>query len=209
MLLIALLVALSRSPATAAPSGDQILREMSAKLAAAKTIAFEAERQTDPALLEGRDVPEKSRVSAVVRRPSQFAARGASQEGARQIVADGHTLTILDKKKNHYAQVPMPATLDGLIDKLDAEYGFTPPLLEFTSSNIYRDFREQAHGVTYVGTDKLPAGFLRSVSCHHLALKGPAADAELWIDADDLLPRKLVATFHRAGHPQLHVEFLS
>ena len=31
--------------------------------------------------------------------------------------------------------------------------------------------------------------------------------AELWIGQDDLLPRKLVATFHRDGQPQLRLDF--
>jgi len=211
MLVLALLAGSRLSATAAGPNADQILHQMSAKLAGARTFTFEAQRETDPALLEGRDVPEKARVSIAVRRPNQFAARGVSSGGARQFIADGRTLTIFNEKKNHYAQVPMRTTLDGLADKLDQEYGFVPPLLEFTVSNLYRDFHEQARSVRYLGTGKMPAGFLGlgSVECHRLALKGPQADAELWVATGDLLPRKLVATFHRAGHPQLRIDFLA
>jgi hypothetical protein len=196
------------SAAVAAPNGDQILHQMSDKLASAKSFTFEAQRETDPALLEDRDVPEKSRVSAVVRRPNQFAARSRSGEGTRRIIADGRMLMVFDEKNHTYAQTPMRTTLDGLVAKLDEAYGFTPPLLDFTVSNLYQDFHQQAHSVKYVATEKLPTGLLASVECYHLALKGPEADADLWVGASDSLPRKLVATFHRTGHPQVHVDFL-
>ena len=116
---------------------------------------------------------------------------------------------VLDEKKNVYATVPMRATLDGLVAQLDAKYGFTPPLAEFAVSNPYRGIREQARSVTYLGRGKTTGGFLglSGVECHRLALKGKVADAELWIAVGDSLPRKLVATFHRSGQPQLHIAF--
>jgi hypothetical protein len=43
--------------AAAEPNADQLLRQMSAKLAAANSFTFEATREIDPALLEGHDVP--------------------------------------------------------------------------------------------------------------------------------------------------------
>ncbi|MEP6669343.1 MAG: DUF2092 domain-containing protein [Chthoniobacter sp.] len=112
-------------------------------------------------------------------------------------------------KKNVYATVPMHTSLNGLVAKLDEQYGFTPPLAEFAVSNPYRGIREQARHVTYLGHEKVSAGFLGlgSVECHRLALKGPEADAELWIAVGDSLPRKLVATFHRQGNPQVRIEF--
>ena len=52
-------------------------------------------------------------------------------------------------------------------------------------------------------------GFLNlgSTECEHLALAGPEADAELWIGVSDHLLKKLVATFHRKGNPQLRITF--
>jgi hypothetical protein len=193
----------------AAPDADQLLRAMSAKLAAATSFRFEATREIDPALLEGRDVPEKARVTVTVQRPNKLTARVASQEGKRHFVADGRTLSLLDQKKNHYATIPMRTSLDGLVEKLDREYGFTPPLAEFAVSNPYAEFREQAHTVTYLGRVKQPGGFLNSggVPCYRIGLKGKTADAELWIGVDDHLPRRLVATFHRAGRPEVRIAF--
>ncbi len=212
LLTIGLLAASTLLAAAADPDADQILHQMSDKLAAAQSFSFEATRTLDPALveeLEDLKLPVKAHVTVSVQRPNKIAAHGVSDAGSRLVVADGHTLSILDEKANTYAVVPMHTTIDGLVKQLDEKYGFTPPLAEFAVSNPYKDFHEEAGSVTYLGRAKIGGGFLGlgGVECHHLALKGKEADAELWIAVGDQLPRKLVATFHREGNPQLHVEF--
>jgi hypothetical protein len=211
-LVLALALSNSASAADAtAPNADQLLRQMSAKLAAARSFTFEAAREIDPALLEGRDVPEKARVAVSVQRPNKIAARATSKLGTRRVVFDGRTFSLLDAKPNHYATVLMRTSIDGLVERLDEQYGFVPPLAEFALSDPYADLRRQAHTVTYLGRAKTSEGFLGlgGVECHRIGLKGKAADAELWIAAGDLLPRKLIATFHRAGQPQVRIAFSS
>jgi hypothetical protein len=117
-------------------------------------------------------------------------------------MGDGRTLTVFDEKKNHYAQVAMRRTIDGLVDQLEEEYGFVPPVADFLVSNPYAGIREQATAITSLGRKKI-----NGVECDHLRFKGKEADAELWIAVTDQLPRKLVATFHRAGKPQLRIAF--
>lgn len=191
------------------PNADQILRKMSAKLAAARSFSVQATREIDPGLIEGHAAPEKANITLAVQRPNRVAARAVGKAGARRFVADGNTLTVLDEKTNHYATVPMRTTIDGLIDALDLKYGFVPPLGDFAVSNPYQEIRQQAQTVAYLGRGKAKEGFLGlgGVECHHLALKGVEADAELWIAVSDQLPRKLVATFHRAGRPQVRINF--
>jgi len=206
------LLAASLLPVAAAePNADQLLREMSAKLAAAPTFSFEATREIDPGLIEGIDMPVKARIAVVVQRPNKLAGQAVSKDGTRRFVFDGRTLSLLDEKKNYYAEVPMGTSLDGLVEQLDQKYGFTPPLAEFALSNPYADFHRQAQTVTYLGRAETTGGFLGlgGVECHRLGLKGKEADAELWIAVSDQLPRKLVATFHRAGQPQLRIAFSS
>jgi hypothetical protein len=53
------------------------------------------------------------------------------------------------KPPGNYAAVPMRTTLDGLVARLDEQYGFTLPLSEFTLSDPYADFRRRASTVTY------------------------------------------------------------
>ena len=185
-----------------AASADQSLKAMSAKLASAKQFSFHVDREIDPALLEGRNVAEKARIDIRVSRPSKIAAHSVSRDGARRIIGDGKTLTVFDEKKNHYAQVAMSGTIDGLVDQLEEKYGFVPPVADFVISDPYARIRQQASAITSLGREKISG-----VECDRFLLKGKEADAELWIAVTDQLPRKLVATFHRAGKPQLRMAF--
>jgi hypothetical protein len=197
------------SARAADPDADQLLRQMSEKLASAKTLSFSATREIDAALLEGRQLAEKARITVTVQRPDKIAAIARSKEGTRHLVADGRTLSLFDAKNNYYTALPMRADLDTLVARLDEKYGFTPPLAEFALSNPYADFRRQARTLTYLGRAKTKAGFLGlgGVECHRLALSGPLAQAELWIGVHDQLPRQLVATFNREGRPQVRIRF--
>ena len=210
--LLPALLATSLLPLSAAePSGDQILRQMSAKLASARTFSFKATREIDTALLPGLALSGKVRISALVQRPLKFAAKAESKSDSRQFIADGRTLTLFDSRKNFYATVPMRKTIDGVVEELDSKYGFTPPLADFALSNPYQEFRRQADAIVFLGRAKTGGGCFGfgGVECDRIALKGKVADAELWIGVKDHLPYKMVATFHRPGHPQVRVNFLA
>jgi hypothetical protein len=206
------LAADAAKPSTAdQPNADAILREMSSKLAAARTFRFEAHRQIDAALLAGHaELPGDAQVVVTVLRPNKIAARSTSKGDVREFYADGRNLTLFDVKKNLYATVPMHTSLDGLVEELDRKYGFAPPLAEMAVSNVYEDIHWKAKSISYLGEATVPGGFLGlgGVACHRLALSGKVMDAELWVGAEDHLPRRLtVTTKGSAGKPQIKVEF--
>lgn len=207
--LSALLAATADAAEAQTPNADQLLRQMSNRLASARTFTFKAKREMDPGLIEGQTAIQKSRVEVAVQRPNKVAGHATGKLGKRHFIADGQTLTLVDEKANHYSVVPMRTTIDGLVERIDKTYGFVPPLAEFALSNPYADFKKQAQSVTYLGTAKTSEGFLGlgGVECHRIGLKGKLADAELWITVNDQLPRKLVATFHREGQPQVRIAF--
>jgi hypothetical protein len=208
---LAALIALALAASAHAADPDAVLRAMSDKLAASKSFAFTAQRHVDAALREGHDIPEKARVTVLVQRPARIDVSSTSREGARRFVADGKTLTVADAKAGTYARVPMRGSLDALVDRLDREYGFVPPLAEFVLSDLYADLKRQARTIAYRGTGGAGGGWFGwgATPCHRIALQGPKASAEIWVGTADSLPRKLVATFARPGAPRLEIRFLS
>src|SRR5437867_8360667 len=58
--------------AAAEPNADQILQQMSAKLASAQNFSFKATREIDAALLAGRNAPENARIVVTVQRPTKL-----------------------------------------------------------------------------------------------------------------------------------------
>jgi hypothetical protein len=74
VIVLALALACSRTaekPATTTANNDpdQLLRQMSEKLAQAKNLSFKVERQLDAALVDGRNIPESSVIEISVSRP--------------------------------------------------------------------------------------------------------------------------------------------
>ena len=189
--------------AAAQPDADQILQQVSAKLASAQSFSFKATRKIDPALLAGRNAPENARIVVTVQRPNKIAADSTSKDGVRHFYADGRNLSLVDVTKNLYSTVPMHTSIDGVVAELDRKYGFTPPLAEIALSDVYQDIHEKAQGISYLGQ-----GSAGGVACHRLALSGKAANTELWVGVSDQLPRRLIATVKGLpGKPQLKAEF--
>jgi len=209
-ILLALALGCSRTaeqPATTTANNDpdQLLRQMSEKLAQAKNLSFKVERKLDAALVEGRNIPESSVIEISVSRPGKFHAKSDSPDNARQIFFDGQTLSIYDQTMKLYAAAPVVGTIDEAVAKIDKIYGFTPPLAEFILSDPYGALSKQFKTRAYKGTENI-AG----VECHHVSLSADEADSELWIGTADLMPRKLVASFkNREGNPQLQAVFSS
>src|SRR5437764_14236939 len=75
ILAIGLLATALLPVAAAQPDADQILQQMSAKLASAQTFSFKATREIDAALLAGRNAPENARIVVTVQRPEQNCRR--------------------------------------------------------------------------------------------------------------------------------------
>ena len=184
---------------------DQLLRQMSAKLAEAKKLSFKVERQLDAALVDGRNVPENAQIEFSVSRPNKFLAKSNSKDNMRSVFFDGQNLTIYDQTMNLYATVPVQGSIDEVVAKVDEKFGFTPPLVEFILSDPYGTLGPRIKSKDYKGKETI-AG----VECHHLSLGSDVADSEVWIGAADLLPHKLVATFkNREGNPKLQADFSS
>lgn len=193
----------TEKPTAVSNDPDQLFRQMSEKLAQAQKFSFKVARKLDAALVEGRNIPESAQIEISVSRPGKFLAKSVSQDTERQFVFDGQNLSVYDATMKLYATVPEPGTIDEVVARIDEKYGFTPPLAEFILSDPYAALGPRIKSKAYKGTETVGG-----VECHHLSLGGDVADSELWIGVDDLLPRKLVATFkNREGDPQLQADF--
>jgi len=62
-------------PTAANNDPDQLLRQMSEKLAQAKKLSFKVDRKLDATLVEGRNIPENAKIEISVSRPGKFLAK--------------------------------------------------------------------------------------------------------------------------------------
>jgi len=186
------------------PRATEILRQMSDRLVAASRFAFEAEETFDE-IPDGEPRQQLTNVRRVgVQRPDRLAADATGDTRNRAVWYDGHTLTVLDKDHNSWAQVDAPATIDGMLDMIAQRYQIEVPLADLVYANPYAVLAEGVTYGRYLGIH-LAAG----VRCYHLAFAQETIEWQIWIDAgSDPLPRKLAITYvNEPGEPQYVATF--
>ena len=173
------------------PRADELVRQMSDRLARATSFALEAEEVHD-------EVPEQSPRRQLtnlrhvaLRRPDRLVGDAAGDGINRSFWYDGKTFSALDKEQNVWAGGVVPATVDEALDWVFDQTGTVVPLADFLYADTYARLMGDVQRGVYLGIHEA-AG----VPCHHLSFEQATIDWQLWIDAGpEPLPRKLVIAY--------------
>jgi len=173
------------------PRAQDLVRQMSDRLAQVTTLAIEAEEVYDEV---PEDAPRRQLTSVrrvALRRPDRLVGDASGDARNGSFWYDGQTFTALDREQNVWASGRVPPTIDEALDWVFDQTGTVVPLADFLYANAYdRLMRDVQRGV-YLGIHE--AG---GVACHHLSFEQATIDWQIWIDAGpDPLPRKLVITY--------------
>ncbi len=170
---------------------DELLRQMSDRLARLTAFALDAEETQD-------DVPDQSprrqytstrRVA--LRRPDRLVGDATGDAIHRSFWYDGTTFSALDREQNVWAGGAVPATIDAALDYVFDQTGTVVPLADLLYADVYARLMGDVQRGVYLGIHEA-AG----VPCHHLSFEQATIDWQIWIDAGaDPLPRKLVITY--------------
>ncbi len=173
------------------PRADDLVRQMSARLAKVQALALEAEEVYDevPEQSPRRQLTNKRYVA--MRRPDRLAGDASGDALNRSFWYDGTTFSALDKEQMVWASGAVPATIDEALDWVFEQTGTVVPLADFLYGDPYERLMQDVQRGEYVGLHEA-AG----VPCHHLSFEQATIDWQIWIDAGpDPLPRKLVITY--------------
>ena len=170
---------------------EELVRQMSERLASATAFALEAEEVYD-------EVPEHSPRRQLtnlrhvaMRRPDRLVGDATGDALNRSFWYDGKTFAALNKEQNVWAGGTVPPTVDGALDWVFEQTGTVVPLADFLYADSYARLMENVQRGVYLGIHEA-AG----VPCHHLSFEQATIDWQLWIDAgSEPLPRKLVITY--------------
>jgi hypothetical protein len=176
------------------PRALAALKAMSDRLASAKSFTVRAEN-TVPMLgpnLQWISLVGTARV-ALDRPNGLFIARGGDQPSL-EVYYDGRTLVLHEPAEKLYAEVAAPATVDATLAEVfgPAVAGF--PYLAVLMSDPYASLTKDLGGALYVGHSTLDG-----VKTEHLAMRSPGVDWEIWIGAEDRLPRLVQAKYVDLG----------
>jgi hypothetical protein len=193
------------SPATPAipAEASEALQQMGKSLLV-KQFSFQAKTLRVYADANGKFLHIGHTLKVLVRRPDRLRVAVSGDDGASQLYYDGSTVVVYGAEKNAYVSVPVPNTIEKMMNEAMSRLGVDFPLADFLSEAPTKTFLtgvtagEQAHDVTIDG-----------VPCRHLLFAQPGMEIELWLDkTEQSLPRRLVITYRSIkGQPNLIAEF--
>jgi hypothetical protein len=180
-------VAESQKPDVA--KAQSIVKKMSDKLSAAKSFSFSTKEVTDKIRRSGKKEKRNVTRNAIMKRPDKFWEKYGG-ETDWQIWYDGKFITAVSDSNKAFVQRAMPPTIDESMDVLSERLGMDLPISDFIYSSPYEAFMSAKASGGYVGKQQI-----EGVSCSHLKYKGDAADWQLWINDETLLPCKFEITY--------------
>lgn len=201
-------VACAQSPRPAPevdPKADAILRQLSDHNKQVTNAVFRLTDTIDDVQEDGQKIQFSHVRVMTVARPGKLKIETSGDVNHRTLWKDGKTITVLDKDKKVYAQVPDPGTIEQAIDMLQEKYGMSMPAADLLSSNVYQTMTADCDAIQYIGI-----GYVGEEKCHHLAFSSDSIDWQMWItDGDKPVTRKMVITYKRLpGEPQYTMQLL-
>jgi hypothetical protein len=181
------------------PKAEQLFRQMTDYLKSAQSFSFEAEITRDEILPSGQKLQIGATSDYVVRRPNRLQANYNGDRRQVSFYYDGTNFTMSDTDKNLYGTVKVAPDIDSLVDQIQDNYGFSLPMGDLMSTNIYTTVSQKASSSRYIGLSKI-----RGVTCHHLAFTLEHRDLQIWIaDSQPPVPCKFIITYkEEPGSPQ-------
>jgi hypothetical protein len=195
----------------AAPAGGEEnaaaarIEAMANFLAKAQRLGVAADCAYDVVQDSGQKIEFAERREVRLRRPDRARVDVMRRDGSRRgIVFDGTQLTAFDVDAKVYATVAKAGTIDAALTYYTQELGMRLPLRELFAADLPQQLKPVLGSARLVGPETV-----RGVATDHVALRGDAADVQLWIARDgDPLPQRVVITYRlAAGQPQFEADF--
>jgi hypothetical protein len=192
------------------PSKPAMSEEVSAAVAQmGKTLLadqFSFQARTLRAYVEpnGQPLHIAHTIKVVVRRPGRLMVDVTGDDGSTRLFFDGKTVTLLGVEAKKYATVPVPDTIQGMLETVMGKLGVDFPLADFLTDAPDKSFLSGVTSGREVNTVTIDG-----VPCRHLLFtQPPGIELELWIEKNDkALPRRLIATYRsEPGQPSFVAE---
>jgi hypothetical protein len=181
----------SREPTTPEAKrqrGDEIVRQMSDRLAGAVTFTVQT-ADTRDRMRGGRKVAAKTTRQFTVRRPDRIAMRVTGDSDVKGWY-DGRKLTFVSDAQKVWARVNGAPSIDETLDRLAERLAMPMPVADFLYSSPFEALIGKASTGGYVGREPV-----NGVDCLHVAYQHPGADWDLWVaEQGDPLPKRFRVT---------------
>ncbi|SHO64372.1 hypothetical protein SAMN02745172_01687 [Pseudoxanthobacter soli DSM 19599] len=180
-----------------------LLKSATSKIAAAKSFSVEIDASHQVATTLGQMVTLFSDAEVTVSRPDKLKAEIETGAGETEFLFDGKKLTVFDKAKNFFAEMPAEGTVDALITAAEEKHGLELPAAEFLTSDPEVLLTKDVVDAYVIG----PA-LVHGEKTVQLMFATPRYEWQLWLDDKTRLPVRYALThLDLPGTPTYTAEF--
>ncbi len=169
----------------------ELLKATSARLAAARTMTFTAVVSYESPSVFGPPLVYTTHSDVTLQRPDKLRVITPADGPATEFYYDGRTMTAFAPAENLVATAVAPATIDATLAAAFDSAAIYFPFTDLLVADPYKDLAEGLQVAFYVGQSKVVDGTTTDM----VAFANDGVFAQIWIGADDKLPRKLRAVY--------------
>jgi hypothetical protein len=173
------------------PAALAILKAMSEKLAAAKTISFAAVNTYESPAINGQPLYYTTVSQVTAQRPDKMRVVTPGDGPPTEFYYDGKTMVAYDPSMNLAAVADAPPTIDAMVKAAYDKAGIYFPFVDFIVADPYKDMEGSLKSAFVVGRSDAVGRTLTDM----VALASENVQAELWIGVADKLPRMIRAVY--------------
>jgi hypothetical protein len=175
------------------PKAIEILKASSTRLAAARTLSFTAVAGYESPSLPGPALLYTTRSLVTLQRPDKLRVITPGDGPASEFYYDGKTVMAYTPSANLVAVANAPSTIDATLEAAYKTAGIYFPFTDAIVADPYGDIAPGLELAFYIGQSSVVGG----VKTDMIAYASDGVFVQMWIGADDKLPRMARAVFRK------------
>jgi len=169
----------------------EVLKQMATYRSTLDKAVIKGVSFTDARLGAGLIVSNSEEVRVSIDRPGSMQITNFDGETTKSLYFHDGMLTVFSSTANLYAQASIPKDIDAAMEFALEELDIEAPLMDMIYHDASAHLISSDETILYL-TDKSRVG---NTDCHQIAIRGPEADVQLWIEEGDRpLVRKIIIT---------------
>lgn len=173
------------------PKAVELLQAMGARLAAASTLQFTALATYEATARTGAPLAYTTFSEIALQRPDKLRVLTTADGPPSEFYYDGRTLAAYAPWTNFVAVADAPATVDAMLEQAFNVAGIYFPFSDVIVAEPYRDLADKLQLAFVVGQSHVVGGTLTDI----VVIANATLQMQIWIGAEDRLPRRLRAIF--------------
>ena len=174
------------------PKAIEILKAACARLAAAHSMSFTAVISYENPSRLGPPLIYTVRDDVTLERPDKLKVITPGDGPASEFYYDGKTMSAFAPAENLIAVAAAPPTIDAMLEAAHKDAAIYYPFTDVIVADPYDGISDGMTTAFYIGQSKVMGG----VTTDMVAINNNWVFEQLWIGADDKLPRMVRAVFH-------------